>query len=172
MKKVNNIAFIDGQNLHLWTTSENWKIDFQKFRVYLKDKYNVNEVYFFLWFLSEDEQDLYTKLQKAGFILFFREHSSDMIWKKKWNVDVDIVFEIMRRIIDEKDFDKIVLVSWDGDYIKIVKYLISKNLLEKILFPNKKYSSLYKQINTDYRSNLGVDHIKNKIEYKKRRSCP
>lgn len=169
MKKINNIAFVDGQNLHLWTTSENWKIDFQKFRVYLKDKYKVNEVYFFLWFLSEDEQELYTKLQKSGFILFFREHSSEMIGKKKWNVDVDIVFEIMKRIIEEKDFDKIVLVSGDGDYIKVVKYLISKNLLEKILFPNKKYSSLYKTLKDNYWVNLGLKDIKKKIEYQKKR---
>jgi uncharacterized LabA/DUF88 family protein len=31
--------------------------------------------------------------------------------KKKGNVDVDIVFEIMRRLIDEDDFEKIVLVT-------------------------------------------------------------
>lgn len=92
---------------------------------------------FYLGKLSEDEQDLYTRLQRSGFILVFREHSSDMKWKKKWNVDVDIVFEIMKRIIEEKDFDKIVLVSWDGDYIKLVKYLISKDLLKKILFIRK-----------------------------------
>lgn len=164
--KLNNIAFIDWQNLHLWTTSEKWKIDFERFRTYLRDKYKVREVYFFLWFLSEDEQDLYTKLQKAWFILVFREHSSEMKWKKKGNVDVDIVFEIMKRIIDEKDFDKIVLVSGDWDYIKLVKYLISKDLLEKILFPNKKYSSLYKSIKDNYWVNLGLKDIKSKIEYR------
>ncbi|EKE26404.1 MAG: hypothetical protein ACD_4C00303G0003 [uncultured bacterium (gcode 4)] len=168
MAKEYNIAFIDWQNLHLGTSNENWKIDFRKFRVYLNDKYNVKEVYFFLGFLSEDEQDLYTKLQKSWYILVFREHSSEMKWKKKWNVDVDIVFEIMKRIIEEKDFDKIILVSWDWDYIKPIKYLIEKNLLKKILFPNKKYSSLYKQIDSKYRNNLSLDYIKNKIEYKKK----
>lgn len=164
----NNIAFIDGQNLHLWTASENWKIDFKKFRIYLKDKFRVNEIYFFLWFLSEGEQDLYTRLQKSWFILVFREHSSDMKWKKKWNVDVDIVFSIMKRIIEEKDFDKIVLVSWDWDYIKLVKYLISKDLFKKILFPNKHYSSLYKQLQDVFSINLSLVWIREKIEYKKR----
>lgn len=164
----NNIAFIDGQNLHLWTSSENWKIDFKKFRIYLKDKYKVQEVYFFLWYLSEDEQDLYTRLQKSWFILVFREHSSDLLGKKKGNVDVDIVFEIMKRIIEEKDFEKIVLVSWDWDYIKLVKYLISKNMLEKILFPNKKYSSLYKTLKAHYGVNLSLFDIRNRIEYIKK----
>lgn len=30
MKKENNLAFIDGQNLHLGTTQNNWKVDFKK----------------------------------------------------------------------------------------------------------------------------------------------
>lgn len=164
----NNIAYIDGQNLHLWTSAWNWKIDFKKFRVYLRDKYKVQEAYFFLGFLSEDEQELYTKLQKAWFILVFREHSSELKGKKKGNIDVDLVFEVMKRILDEKDFDKIVLVSWDGDYIKLVNYLIEKRLLEKILFPNNKYSSLYKKIKDNYWVNLGLKDIRAKIEYKKK----
>lgn len=166
----NNIAFVDAQNLHLWTNSENWNIDFKKFRIYLKDKFRVNEAYYFIGFLSEDQQELYTKLQKAWFIVVFREHHSALKWKKKWNVDVDIVFEAMKRISEEKDFDKIVLVSWDWDYIKLVRYLIDKNLLKKMLFPNKKYSSLYKPIKDNYGLNLSLKDIKIKLEYKKKGS--
>ncbi|NVP17394.1 NYN domain-containing protein [Candidatus Gracilibacteria bacterium] len=88
-------------------------------------------------------------MQKAGFILEFREHHSAMSGKKKGNVDVDIVFQIMRRLIEEDDFDKIVLVTGDGDYIKLVKYLIEKARLKKILFPNKMFSSLYRKIQKD-----------------------
>lgn len=162
----NNLAFIDWQNLHLWTSSENWKIDFKKFRVYLRDKFQVEEAYYFIWFISEEEQDLYSKLQKAWFIVVFREHSSELKWKKKWNVDVDIVFEIMKRIID-KDFDKIVLVTWDGDYIKLVNFLIQKDLLKRILFPSRKYSSLYNKIKKQYWMSLWLKEIKQKIAYSK-----
>ncbi len=165
-KKENNIAFIDAQNLHLWTASENWKIDFKKFRIYLRDKFNIDEAYFFLWFLDENQQKLYTNVQKTWFIVEFREHTSHMKWKKKWNVDVDIVFEVMKRIIEEKDFDKILLVTWDGDYIKLINYLIEKELLKKLLFPNSKYSSLYKKIKDNYWVNLSLSDIKKKIEYK------
>ena len=164
--KSKNIAFVDAQNLHLWTTSEKWKIDFSKFKIYLEKKYQVEDAYFFLWFLDENQQEMYRKIQKAWFIIEFREHSSHLKGKKKWNVDVDIVFEVMGRLVEEKDFDKVVLVSWDGDYFKLVKYLIWKNLLKKVLFPNNKYSSLYKQIKTEYRQNLSL--VKHKIEYKKR----
>lgn len=168
MIKENNIAFIDAQNLHLWTTSEKWNIDFNKFRIYLKDKFNINEAYFFLWFLDEDQQELYKNIQKAWFIIEFREHNSHMKWTKKWNVDVDIVFEVMKRLIDEDDFDKIVLVSWDWDYIKMVKYLIKKDKLKKILFPNKCYSSLYKPFKDKFWLNLSLLDIKNKIIFYKK----
>lgn len=168
MKKERNIAFIDAQNLHLWTSSEKWKIDFNKFRIYLRDKFKVDEAYFFLWFLDEDQQKLYKNVQKAWFIVEFREHSSHMKWLKKWNVDVDIVFEIMKRLIEEDDFDKIVLVTWDWDYIKMVKYLMEKDKFKKILFPNKHYSSLYKQLQDKHSINLSLKDIKMKIRYKKK----
>ena len=42
-KKENNLAFIDGQNLHLGTKEEGWKVDLIKFRIYLKEKYKVEE---------------------------------------------------------------------------------------------------------------------------------
>ena len=167
-----NIAFIDGQNLHLGTAHENWKIDFARFRIYLKEKFHINEAYIFLWFLDEDQNDLYKRLQKTGFIIVFREHNSNMKWKKKGNVDVDIVFEVMRRLIDEMDFDKIILVSGDGDYIKLVKYLIEKNILKKILFPNKQYSSLYNPIAYSLGINLSLPDIRSKIEYTQKKRCP
>ena len=176
MKKENNIAFIDGQNLHLWTSVENWKVDFKRFKIYLENKFKVNEVYYFLGYLDENQQELYTRLQKSWFIVVFREHNSNMKGKKKWNVDVDICFEMMKTLIDDADdFDKIILVSGDWDYIKPVKYLIEKWKFKIILFPNKKYSSLYKQIKTEYRNNLGLPDIRKKIEYKKnkqKKRCP
>ena len=167
-QKINeekNIAFIDWQNLYLWTSSEKWQIDFERFRIYLKDKFKIHRVYYFLWFLDENEQELYTRLQESGFILIFREHNSNMKWKKKWNVDVDICFEMMKNACNNQNFDKIILVSWDWDYIKVVKHLIEINRFKKILFPNYKYSSLYKQLETRYRLNISLPDIKKKINY-------
>jgi len=167
-KQKRNIAFIDGQNLHLWTNTENWKINFARFRIYLEKKFKVEKAYYFLWFLDENEDKLYTRLQESWFIVIFREHNSNMKWKKKWNVDVDVCFEMMKNHCDNDNFDKIVLVSWDWDYIKPVKYLIEKNRFKRILFPNKQFSSLYKQIHTIYRMNLSDDGVRKKIEYKKK----
>ena len=164
---MNNIAFVDGQNLHLWTHASWWQIDFVKFRRYLKDKFHIQEAYYYLWFVDDEQQDLYNQLQKAWFIVTFREHSATLKGKKKWNVDSDMIFDVMKRIHSKKDFDKIVLVSGDGDYIKLIKYLIGKSLLTKILFPNNHYSSLYKAIKHQYGMILSMPEIQHKIAYHK-----
>lgn len=163
--KENNLAFIDGQNLYLSTTQEGWKVDLIKFRIYLADKYKVKEAYYFLGYVSDEQEDLYNNLQKAGFIVVFKEHHSSSVGKKKGNVDSDIIFEIMKNLLDNKGFNKMVLVSGDGDYKKVVDYLIKKNKFVKILFPNKKFaSSLYKKLTVKYFDYLNDSEIKKKIE--------
>ena len=46
----------------------------------------------------EENTNLYYALQKSGFIVSFREHSQAMAGKKKGNVDLEIVFEMMRNL--------------------------------------------------------------------------
>ncbi len=160
-----NTAFIDGQNLHMGTTldKENpWKINLAKFRIYLKEKYKVSTAYYYLGYAQDKHKDLYKHIQESGFILQFRKHNTAMISKKKGNVDVDIVFDIMRKMYKQEKFNKIILVSGDGDYKMLVDFLIEENKFEKILFPNKKFaSSLYKDITAKYYAYL--DDIRNKI---------
>ena len=80
-------------------------------------------------------------------------------------MDTDIVFEIMKKIIEKEEFNKIILVSGDGDYKKLVDYLIKKEKFEKILFPNKKFSSsLYKTLGSEYYDFM--KNLKSYIEYK------
>jgi hypothetical protein len=40
LKKENNFAFIDSQNVNLSIQGLGWKLDFARFRVYLKEKYH------------------------------------------------------------------------------------------------------------------------------------
>lgn len=187
-----NLAFIDGQNLHFGTTKcydcakrqkikipamklsdcscdKAWEIDLSRFREYLTKKYNVGNAYYFLGCLRERHQELYDEIQEAGFILKFREHNSAMAGKKKGNVDTDIVFDIMKKIHKEDNFDKIVIISGDGDYKKLVDFLIEEKRFEKILSPNDKFaSSLYKEITSTYYDNLDSKEIREKIEKKER----
>lgn len=186
----NNLAFIDGQNLRLGTTKcENcsrnknidfkeisfadcscgkaWRVDMFKLRDYLKNNYLVDEAYYFLGFLNEDLQELYLELQKAGFIIVFREHSKGMIGSKKGNVDTDIVFEMMKSLIENNNFNKMILVSGDGDYKKTVDYLIAKDKFERILFPNgRKASSLYNTLDNKFTLSLDRQTVRQFIEKK------
>ena len=165
-KKLPNIAFVDGQNLHLGTKENGWTVNHKKLRTYLSDKYGVGEAYYFLGFVSEKEQDLYDSLQKAGFILSFREHSSALAGKKKGNVDSDIIFGIMKKLVEGELFEKVFIVSGDGDYKKLVDFLIKRNRFGKILFPNKMFaSSLYKELGGEFFDYLDSKDVRAKIAH-------
>lgn len=181
VRQKSNLAFIDAQNMHFGTTKcykcakrlgirirdirledcncgNAWEINLPKFRIYLKENYKVSEAYYLLGNLQDKNTDMYNEIQKAGFILVFKEHHSKLKSKKKGNVDADLVFEVMKSLIDNQEFDQAILVSGDGDYKKLVNYLIVKEKFRKILFPNKEFaSSLYDELGGeafDYLENL------------------
>ena len=157
-KKTKNIAFVDGQNLYLGTTKlkDSWKIDLTRFRIYLEQKYGVSKAYYYLGFTNDKQHRLYKYIQESGFILAFKPHKETLASNKKGNVDADIIFDIMEKMYKEKNsFDELILVSGDGDYLKLVEFLIKENKFKKILFPSQKNaSSLYKRITRKYFSDL------------------
>ncbi len=166
-----NYAFIDGQNLHLWTAKaelDPWIIDLVRFKVYLKDKYNISRIYYFLGYVQDDNIKLYTRLQELGYIVIFKHQIYEMKSTKKWNIDSDLVFHVLTKIIDEgEEFGKILLVSGDGDFKILVDYLIGKDRFLKILLPNKRFaSSLYRELPIQYRDFIVNARVK--LEYKKR----
>ena len=167
IKNESNLAFIDGQNLYMGTAKREkdaWRVDLKRFRTYLKDKYQVETAYYFLGVVQEENQDVYEEIQRAGFVLIFREHSSSMTGKKKGNVDSDIIFHVMKRLCLREAFDRIVLVSGDGDYKLLVDFLIQEKRLAKILFPYRKFaSSLYTKLGSEYFDSLDMSQVKKKI---------
>lgn len=163
-----NQAFIDGQNLYMNTQANSWTVDLKKFRRYLTEKFHVEKAYYFLGAIDEQNQSLYELIQTAGFILIFREHSQQMVGKKKGNVDTDIVFTIMSKVIDDQSLKQVILVSGDGDYFKMVKYLIEKHRLCKLIAPNRhSTSSLYHKISPRYKMFLDDPGVKQKVAYHK-----
>jgi uncharacterized LabA/DUF88 family protein len=166
---MNNLAFIDGQNLYMGTNMppDKWSVDLKRFRIYLDRKYKVVKAYYFLGFIQESNRELYKEIQEAGFILIFRQHTELMIGNKKGNVDTDIVFHIMKMMYLKEGFDKIILVSGDGDYKSLVDFMIKEERFEKIMFPSMKFSSsLYKELSNEYFVNLDTKSIREKIQVK------
>lgn len=85
------------------------------------------------------------------------------------NVDCDIVFSIMKKLVEKDEFDKILIVSGDGDYKKLVDFLVKRDRFEKILFPNRTFaSSLYKRLGGEYYDYLDSPGIRAKIELRKK----
>lgn len=143
-KKEIVYAFIDSQNLHLGIINSGWKLDYQKFRNYLRTKYNVTKAYIFIGYVPENAR-LYKYLQESGFILIFKPVLKIRKAKKttyKGNVDAELVLHAMLQF---SNYYKAIIVSGDGDFLCLIEYLESEGKLFKILIPNNKYSSLLRK---------------------------
>lgn len=159
----NNYAFIDSQNLNLGVRSQDWKIDYQKFRLYLKNKYHVSQAYLFIG-KSSGNQDLYTSLMKAGFLLVFKPTIAYIENGKKTmkgNVDAELVLYAAAKVYDE--YDKAIIVSGDGDFYCLAEYLQEHDKLLHIMTPSKQYSKLLKGYT---RYVVRLDRLRSKLEYK------
>ena len=154
-------AFIDSQNLNLAIRDLGWRLDFSRFRVYLREKYNVQKAYLFIGFLPQNA-DLYAHLQDAGFICIFRPTLTYRDGTTKGNCDAELVLQAM---IEFEQYDKAVLVSGDGDFQCLAKYLHEQDKLGAMLIPNqRKFSALLK---FDYLKpyHRFVSDLRGKLEY-------
>src|SRR3989344_1579846 len=163
--KENNYAFIDSQNLNLSIRALGWALDFKRFRKYLLEKYSISEAFLFIGFV-EGNNDLYKSLQEAGFICIFKPTLKYKDGTTKGNCDAELVLQAM---IEYPNYDKAVIVTGDGDFHCLVKYLIGKDKLEALLIPNMfKFSTLLKF--KEFRPYLRyMNELKNRMEYKNKR---
>lgn len=141
-KKPIVYAFIDSQNLNLGMKSQGWKIDYKRFRLYLKNKYNVSEAILFIGLVSGN-QTLYSMLQRAGFTLVFKPTVQYFDKGKvtvKGNVDAELVLHAAA--IEYDAYDKAVIVSGDGDFACLLEFLVEHGKLARLLAPNEKFSKL------------------------------
>jgi uncharacterized LabA/DUF88 family protein len=172
MQKIyeNNYAFIDSQNVNLSIRSLGWILDFEKLRIFLKEKYGVQKAFLFLGFLKEN-QKMYSKLKSYGYELIFKPVIQNHPNGLKGNVDAELVLHSM---IEYSNYNKAIIISGDGDFYCLAEYLIKNDKLKKVLIPNEtSYSSLLKSINTaDIKSLSFLNHSKKKLEYLDKRKGP
>lgn len=155
----NNHAFIDAQNVHLGIKSLGWHLDWQKFRVYLKEKYNVTTAYLFIGFMASN-QDLYSMLQKAGYILIFKPVILDSDGKAKGNCDADLVLHTILKI---QEYDKAIIVTSDGDFYSLVRHLYENNKLLFVLSPYVKTCS--KLLKKEAKEKIySMDNLRKKLQ--------
>lgn len=156
------IAYIDGANLHKGVESSAWKLDYRKFRSWIRQKFSVANVHLFIGLMPK-HATLYTSLQNAGYKLVFKEVVYDGDGKPKGNCDADLVLQAVRDYY-EHGVSAIVLVSSDGDYTPLVKFWLEKGVHCTIVSPApiRKCSILLKRTGVPI---VYLDDVKHKLWY-------
>lgn len=144
-----NYAFIDSQNLNLGVQRIGWKMDWRKFRQFLKTKYGVEKAYMFIGYVPDNES-LYKQMQDAGYVVVLKP-TVDMLMSEeelakekhvtKGNADAELVLYGVKEM---PHYDKAIVVSGDGDFYCLVEYLEQQGKLKQVLAPNNHYSTLYR----------------------------
>lgn len=163
-KSENNYAFIDTQNLYLAAQKEGWKLDWERFYLYLKDYYSTSKVFIFIGYIKENEE-LYSFLRKVGYSLVFKEvtrHGG----KIKGNVDVELT---VQTLIEIKSYNQAILVTNDGDFAYLIEHLISINKLKVVLSTHPKNNSWLLR-KAAHKKMQFIANFRSKVEMKRSRS--
>ncbi|MFH1046695.1 MAG: NYN domain-containing protein [Patescibacteria group bacterium] len=157
-------AYVDGANLHKGIGSLGWVLHYGRFRSWLRQKYGVSDACLFIGLIPKHAA-LYTALQEAGFRLVYKEVVYGEGGMSKGNCDADLVLQVVRDYF-EGQLKHAVLVSSDGDYAPLVRFLQDKNVPCTIVSPavSAKCSVLLKRTNAPI---LYLQDIRQKIDFRK-----
>jgi NYN domain len=134
-------AYIDAQNLHLGIRGLGWELDYRRFRIYLLEKHKVDVAYLFIGFVASNSA-MYQELESYGYKIIFKE-TIRMGNGVKGNCDAELVMQAM---MDLPFYQQAILVSGDGDFACLIKYLYTLDKLKLVLVPDQdKYSALIKK---------------------------
>ncbi len=161
--KQKTIAYLDAANLHKGIDGLGWKLDYRKFRSWIRQKYGIEEAYLFIGLMPKHAA-LYTSLQNSGYKLIFKEVVYDGAGKAKGNCDADLVLQAVRDHF-EKGVTKVILVSSDGDYAPLVSFWLEKSVSCTVVSPAplKKCSILLKKTGVPI---LCLNDVRNKLSYR------
>jgi len=132
MDKIN--IYIDGNNLYRAAKELGFEIDYKKFRGWLRQKYNPQNIYLFIG-LVPDRVKFYKHLQECGFILIFKQTVS-IDGKVKGNCDAELVLNSVSDFYT-KAFTSCILITGDGDFGCLVKFLEENKSINCILAPDE-----------------------------------
>ncbi|MEK7144434.1 MAG: NYN domain-containing protein [Patescibacteria group bacterium] len=155
-------AYIDGANLHKGVESSEWKLDYRRFRSWIRQKFNTGDAHLFIGLMPK-HASLYTALQDAGYKLVFKEIIYDGDGHVKGNCDADLVLHAVRDYFEGR-VTSVVLVSSDGDYAPLVKFWLEKGVHCTIVSPApiQKCSILLKRTGAPI---VYLEDVKHKLWY-------
>jgi len=96
--------------------------------------------------------------------LIFKPVLPDANGDVKGNVDADLVLQAM---IDLKNYNKALIVTSDGDFYSLVKYLYEQDKLLKVLSPYVKTCSILLKKSAKEKI-VFMDNLREKLEYKRK----
>lgn len=137
MSKVS--IYIDGNNLYRAATELGYKIDYKRFRNWLRQKYSPEKVYIFIG-LVPSRTSFYEHLQESGFILVFKQTVS-VGGTIKGNCDAELVLKAVSDFYT-KTCTSCFLLTGDGDFGCLVEFLRDHNALKGVLSPDEKKCSI------------------------------
>ena len=160
--ELTTTAYIDGANLHKGVESSAWKLDYKKFRSWIRQKFNVADAHLFIGLMPK-HATLYTSLQDIGYKLVFKEVVYDGQGKVKGNCDADLVLQATRDFY-ENALTAVILVSSDGDYASLVRFWLEKGVNCTIVSPApiRKCSILLKKTGVPI---VYLEDVKHKLWY-------
>lgn len=159
--KGNNFAFIDNTNIHKGIEMLGWKLDLSRFRRLLKERYGVSRAYMFIGYI-EGNQDMYRDFQNMGYTLIFKPTLPNHKGEVKGNCDAELVLQAM---IDINTYDKAVIVTGDGDFQCLVKYLRKLDKLAYVISPNRKWCSILLKREAR-KSHVFIEEMRERLELK------
>jgi len=162
MQKPRAYIFIDASNAHYYLKKGGWRIDWKKFKAYF-DRIYQSPTYFYYegvpskgqyfdinpthsiaqFSEAKKRKNKYFKFLKG--IAFRVRHkpvgrvydATSGQFKHKCNFDVELTIDALDNI---GGYEYFVLVSGDGDFVKLVKYLKGKKRKTVIIAPSERLS--------------------------------
>ena len=109
----------------------------------------------------ESNQRLYDTLKSRGYALVFKDTYRDKNGNLKGNIDAELVLQCMTHY---RVYREAIIVTSDGDFACLVKYLIQKNKLRSVIASSKGgCSHLLEQASGTYICYM--DDLRKRLEY-------
>lgn len=161
MKRDVIYAFIDSQNLNLGVRNLGWKLDFNRFLVFLKHRFRVTKTFIFIGYIPRNK-NLYAKLSDFGYSLVFKPVTIGKNGRVKGNIDAELVLHSVK--VQYSNYDKAVVVSGDGDFYCLYEELEKDKKLSKIIIPSYRCQSQLLKKFEKYK--FIVEKLRHKLEKK------
>ncbi len=129
-------AYIDESNLFLSFKLINTRISYRKLSIFLKEKYKVDKAFIFVGYIHKNDY-VYSKMVDAGFTVMYKE-----VTDFKGNCDCELVLQVTRDHYESR-FTEAIIVTGDGDFACLVRFLNEKKVLARVIAPRASRCSIF-----------------------------